>query len=193
MLTKIDKPFFHICNKSLSMGIFPEHLKYTTVKPLYKKGDTPIMANYRPVFLLMIFSQVVEAATYHTINQQLKVKNILVAEQYGLRRGLSTENEAGTLIDITVKAWNSKLNVGGIFCDLAKVFDSVIQEILIMKLQYYGLQEENINWFKSYLFNSRPRMKLNIYNIKDCFSTWERVKQGVPQGSVVGPLLLLHI
>jgi hypothetical protein len=72
----------------------------------------------------------------------------LVAEQYGFRRGLSTENAACTLIDSTVKAWNSTLNVGGIFCDLAKAFDYVNSEILIMKLQYYGLQQENIIWFK---------------------------------------------
>ena len=117
----------------------------------------------------------------------------MVAEQYGFRRGLSTENAACTLIDCTVKGWNSKLNVGGIFCDLAKAFDYVSHEILIMKLQYYGLQEENINWFKSYLFNRRQRAKLNVNNIQDCFSTWETIKQGDPQGSVWVHYFILHI
>jgi len=137
------------------MSIFPEHFKYAAVKPLHKKGDTFNLANYRPFFLLMTFSKVVEATIYDIINHHLQVNNILLAEQYGLRRGLSTENSAYTLIDSTVKAWNSKLNVGGIFCDLAKAFDYVSHEILIMTLQYYGLQEENINWFKFYLFNRR--------------------------------------
>jgi len=151
------------------------------------------MANYRPIFLLMTFSKVVEATTYNTIIHHLQVNNILVAEQYGFRRGLSTENAASTLIESTVKAWNSKLKVGGIFCDLAKAFDYVSHEILIMKLQYYGLQEENINWFKSYLFNRRQRVKLNINNIQDCSSTWETIKHGDPQGSVWVHYFILHI
>ena len=117
----------------------------------------------------------------------------MVAEEHRFRRRLSTENAACTLVDSTVKAWNSKLNVGGILCDLAKAFDYENHEILIIKLQYYGLQEENINWFKSYLFNRRQRVKLNINNIQDCFSTWETIKQGESQGSVWVHYFLLCI
>ena len=127
------------------MGIFPEHLKYATAKPLYKKSDTSNVARYRPIFFVMTFSKVVEATMYQTLNHHLQVNNTLVAEKYGFRKGLSTENAACTLIESMVKAWNGKLNVGRIFRDLSKAFNYVNHEISIMKLQYNGFQEENIN------------------------------------------------
>jgi len=94
------------------------------------------------------------------------------------------------LVDI-LKAWNNKLHADGIFCDLDKAFDCVNHEILIMKLQYYGLQEQNSNRLKSYLTNRKQRRKLKINSVQDCFSTWETVKQGVPQRSVLGLLLFI--
>jgi hypothetical protein len=84
---------------------------------------------------------------YQRLNYHLQVNNIMVAEQYGYKKGLSTENIAYTLIDNIFKAWNSKFRVGGIFCGLAKACNCENHEILIKKLLYYGLQEENINWF----------------------------------------------
>jgi hypothetical protein len=84
---------------------------------------------------------------YHRLNYHLQVNNIKVAEQYGYRKGLSTENVAYTLTDNILKAWNSKFHVGGIFCGLVKASNSENHEILIRKLLYYGLQEEKVNWF----------------------------------------------
>jgi hypothetical protein len=107
-----------------------------------------------------------------------------VAEQYGFRKCVSTENATYRLVDSILKALNSNFHVGGIFCDLAKAFDCVNHEILTIKLQNYGRREPNINWFKSYLTNRKQRVKLDINNIQNCFSAWETVKQGVPQGSV---------
>jgi hypothetical protein len=81
---------------------------------------------------------------YHKLNHYLEVNNILVAEQYRYRKGLSTENVGYILIDNILKAWNSKFHVGGTFCCIVKASNCENHEILIIKLLYYGLQEENI-------------------------------------------------
>jgi hypothetical protein len=148
------------------------------------------MANYRPSSSLTALSKVIETTMYHKLNHHLQVNNILVAEQYGIRKGLSTENASYTLVYSILQAWNRKFHVGGIFCDLAKAFDCVSHEILMMKLQYFGLQEQNINWFKSYVTNRKQRVKLNINNIQDGFYTWE-TKTKSPSGVLLGPLLFI--
>jgi hypothetical protein len=128
---------------------------------------------------------------FHRLNHHLQVNNIVAAKQYGFRKGLSTENAACMLVDSVLKAWNNKLHHGGIFSDLDKAFDSVNHEILVMKLQNYGLQQQNSNRFQSYLTNRKQRVKLKINSVQDCFSTWENVKQRVLQGCVLGPLLFI--
>jgi hypothetical protein len=85
-------------------------------------------------------------------------------------------------------AWNKKIHIGGIFCDLTKAFDYVIHDVLTANLEHYGLQESKVNWFKYYLSNRIQRTKLNI-NIY--YSIWEIVKQGLSLDSVLGPLLFI--
>jgi hypothetical protein len=153
----ISKPLAYTCNKSITTGILPACLKYATVVPLHKKVDKSDMANYRPISLLTMF---LKYAMYYRLNQHLQINNILVGEQYGFRKGLSTEYAAYSLTNSILTAWNNKFYVGGIFCDLTKAFDCVDQYILQMKLQYYRLHEVITKWFESYLSCRKQRVKL---------------------------------
>jgi hypothetical protein len=176
------------------LGIFLECLKYATVVPLHKNGDKANIASYSSISMLTAFSKVLEKAMYSRLNQHLQIYNILVTEQYGFRKGLSTQHAAYSLTNNTVTAWNNKYHVGRIFCDLTKTFDYVNHNILIMKLQCYALHEAKINWFKSYLSHRKQTVNILINKDQDYYSTCEVVKHGVPQGSILGPVLfIIHI
>jgi hypothetical protein len=129
---------------------------------------------------------------YSTLNQHLQTNNILLPEQYAFRKAMSTEDAAFRLTDSVLKPLNQKLHVGGIFFDLSKGFDCVNHEILLTKLHFYGIQGITINWFRSYLTNRKQKLEIkspnSTYNL---VSDWFILKHGVPQGSILGPLLFL--
>jgi len=99
---------------------------------------------------------------YCRLNQHLQANNILANEQYGFRKGLSTDHSTFSLTDNIVMAWNKKIHIGGIFCDLTKAFDCANLDVLIAKLKHYGIQGSTLNWFTSYLSNRRERTKLSF-------------------------------
>jgi hypothetical protein len=98
------------------------------------------------------------------LNQHLNTNNILVPEQHGFRKGISAENVAFRLTDGVFKSLNQKIHIGGIFCDLAKVFDCVNHEILLAKLHFYGIQGVTADWFRSYLTNRRQKVEIRSAN-----------------------------
>jgi hypothetical protein len=105
---------------------------------------------------------------------------------------MPTEDAAFRLTDSVLKSLNHKLHVGGIFCDLSKAFDCVNHEILLTKLHFYGIQGITIDWFRSYLTNRRQKVEIKSpRSTHNLFSNWGILKHGVPQGSILGPLLFL--
>jgi hypothetical protein len=170
------------------MGVYPERLKYAIINPIYKNGDKKLINNYRPISLLTGFAKIFESVIFRRLNDHIVMHKILLTEQFGFQKGMSTEDAVYKLNNVVLTAWNNKEYVAGIFCDITEAFDCVSHELLMMKLQHYGVQGVMLLWFKSYLHQRRQRVELKHTNAT-YRSNWEIVKYGVPQGSVLGPLL----
>jgi hypothetical protein len=129
---------------------------------------------------------------YSRLNQHLQTNKILVPEQYAFRKGMSTEDAAFRLTDSVLKSLNQKLHVRGIFFDISKAFDCVNDEILLTKLQFYGIQRITIQWFRSYLTNRKQKVEIKSRNsTQNLVPDWGILKHRVPQGFILGPQLFL--
>jgi len=147
----ISSPLNYIFNKILFWGVFPDRLKYATIKPLHKNGDRCEMSNYRPVSLLKSISKIFQMVMQTRILKHLTKYNILSTKQYGFRIGLKTDNVIYKLTNENLNAMNNKVLVGGIFCDLEKAFDCVDNDNLLSKLKFYGISGVDLALYHSYL------------------------------------------
>ena len=183
---ELKVPLTIITNMSFVTGQFPQKAKEAYIIPVYKKGDKLEKSNYRPISLLPNISKLIEKAMYTRLYKFLEKYKYLYKKQFGFRNSHSTNH---ALISITEKIRESldKNEYScGVFLDFQKAFDTVNHEILIKKLHHYGIRGITNQWFKSYLTNRTQKTKVN-----DCISEEIEITYGVPQGSILGPLLFL--
>jgi len=152
-IIKISKPFIispliNICNKELAQGNYPERLKFSLIKPIYKSSDKSSPSNYRPTSLLPAFSKIFEKVIYKRLFDHLNNNAILNKHQYSFRSEVSTENASHILLNEILAAMNSKQMVGGIFCDLHKAFDCFNHVVLLEKLKFYVVTGKFYNLLK---------------------------------------------
>ena len=154
--------------------------------PLHKTGDSNNFSNYRPISILPCFSKILEKLIYSRISTHLLENNILYCHQYGFRKKYSTELALLQLVNNISSALEDEKFVIGVFLDLTKAFDTVNHKILVSKLNRYGLQDVALKWFSNYLMDREQYVSIN-----GCLSTKSKIPVGVPQGSILGPLLFL--
>ena len=169
-------------NEIIENGTFPDKLKLADVTPIFKKDDATQAKNYRPISVLPSLSKVFE----RLIQKQLlsHIDNYLSSYLCGYRKGYSAQNALIHLIEKWKQTLDAKGYAGAVLMDLSKAFDTINHELLIAKLSAYGLDKNSLKIILSYLSNRWQRTKIGT-----TFSSWSQLLQGVPQGSVLGPIL----
>ena len=214
----ISEPLAIIFNSSLETGVFPDKMKVARVVPVYKSGNINSFANYRPIAILSQFSKILEKIMEKRLSSFISTNNILYDYQFGFRKNHTTSHAITVFLDIITKCLDMNGKASALFIDLKKAFDTLNHDILLEKLEVYGVRGVANTWFKSYLQNRSmftsyviPVEDVNLYlntasdeayalnitssNGSACNTTVMlasdncRVSCGVPQGSVLGPLL----
>lgn len=198
-LTKICKeelvyPLTNIINKSLKQGIFPDYLKIAKIYPKFKKGPQTDTNSYRPISLIPTFSKIIEKIVLERLLTHLIQHNLLTRQQHGFLKGRSTATALIQLIENTIDQLEEGCTVTSLFLDFSKAFDCLNHDQLLTKLRSLGIKGNEENWFRSYLKGRQQLVEVtskeNNMRIKTHSETLE-VKRGVPQGSVLGPVLFL--
>jgi len=176
----------YICNISLQTSVFPKSWKQAKVTPIHKEGDKSDVSNYRPISVLPVVSKIIERAVHNQLYSFLTENNILNPCQSGFRSGHSTTTTLLDVSDCILNNMNQGKITGALFLDLKKAFDTVNHSLLIEKLQSYGISGNQLKWFISYLSDRTQSVNVNS-TVSDC----KLIDIGIPQGSILGPLLFI--
>ena len=190
-LLKLAAPFItdeitFICNHSINSSVFPAKWKEAKVAPLHKNGPNEEINNYRPISILPVLSKVLEKHVHESLSEFLHEHNLQHKTQSGFRAQHSCETALINIIDLWLNAIDNGKMIGVVLVDFKKAFDLVDHQILIKKLELYGIKDEALQWFNNYLTNRKQQVSVN-----NCKSDFQHISYGVPQGSILGPLLFL--
>ena len=175
-----------IINTGYETNTFPNCMKMASVRPIHKKEDTNLISNYRPISILPCLSKVLERSASNQLIAYLEKNNRLNPAQHAYRKQHGTQTCLFQVLDHTQKLLDEGKLVSIVSLDLSKAFDAINHEMLLRKLAHLGLSESALFWIKSYLSNRTQHTKFSNFTSKD-----EEVTAGVPQGSILGPLLFI--
>ncbi len=184
IVPSIITPFTHIVNLSLRTGIMPDSCKIAVVTPIHKDGDIEDPGNYRPISILPVLSKTIEFFVNSELTQYLDDKGLISQHQYGFRKDHSTTYLMLDLFDKIYLAKSKQKHPVIIFLDIKKAFDTVNHNILLHKLEHYGIRGIALKWFESFLTGRKQQTKVGCR-----FSNFIEITSGVPQGSILGPIL----
>ena len=183
---ELTKPLFLLFNGSLRQCKFPDCWKVAFVTAIHKKDDKCIPSHYRPISLLSCISKVMEKCVFIAVYQHLKDNHLITPYQSGFQPGDNTVNQLIDIYDTICQSLDDGKEVRAVFCDIQKAFDRVWHKGLLEKLKGYGIQGDLHKWFQDYLTNRRQCVVLD-----GCKSTMKPMNAGVPQGSILGPMLFI--
>ena len=183
-VNSLSTPVHTLFLLSITRGTLPKEWKTHLITPIFKSGDKADIRNYKPVSLLCILSKVLEKLIYNSLSEF--ISNRISTQQFGFTKGRSSLQQLLVYFSNVVDATDGSASVDVMYLDLCKAFDSVSHTKLLYKLHTYGISEKLWNWFKSYLHDRQQCVRVD--NAISCFLP---VLSGVPQGSILGPLLFL--
>ena len=181
----ILKHITYYINNSFEINTFPSNLKLSIITPIHKSGPTSKIENYRPISSLPYLSKVFEKIAYQQITYHLNKYNLIYDYQFGFRPIMSTETALNTLIDTIINHYENDNLIAVTFLDFTKAFDSVSHDILLRKLKTnFNFSDNTIRWMETYLSNRQQKVIINNQT-----SIIKPIIHGVPQGSILGPIL----